>query len=41
VEEEEAVVEIAAGVRELAEEPGEQNVGALVVLLHVKYKALV
>jgi hypothetical protein len=40
VEEEKAAVEIAAGVRELAEEPGEQNVGALVVLLRVRDKAL-
>jgi hypothetical protein len=40
VEEEEAAVEIAAGIRELAEEPGEQNVGALVVLLRAKDKAL-
>jgi hypothetical protein len=40
VEEEEAAVEIAGGVRELAEEPGEQNVGALVVLLRMKDKAL-
>jgi hypothetical protein len=40
VEEEEAALEIAAGVRELAEEPREQNVGALVVLLRAKDKAL-
>jgi hypothetical protein len=40
VEEEEAAVEITAGVRELAEKPGEQNVGALVVLLRARDKAL-
>jgi hypothetical protein len=40
MEEEEAAVEIAAGVRELAEEAGEQNVGALVMLLRARDKAL-
>jgi hypothetical protein len=40
VEQEEAAVEIEAGVRELAEERGERNVEALVVLLHTKDKAL-
>jgi hypothetical protein len=40
VEEEGAAVELEAGVRELAEEPGERNVGALVVLLCTKDKAL-
>jgi hypothetical protein len=40
VEEEEAALEIVAGVREFSEEPGEQNVGALVVLLRMKDKAL-
>jgi hypothetical protein len=40
VEEEGAAVEIEAGVRELAKEPGEQDVGTLVVLLRAKDKAL-
>jgi hypothetical protein len=33
-------VELEAGVRELAEKPGEPDVGALVVLLHAEDKAL-
>jgi hypothetical protein len=40
VEEEGAVVEIEAGVWELAKGPGEWDVGALVVLLRAKDKAL-
>jgi hypothetical protein len=38
---EEAAVGNAAGVRKLAREAGEQNVGALVVLLRASVKALV
>jgi hypothetical protein len=33
-------VELGSGVRELAEEPGERVVGALVVLMRAKDKAL-
>jgi hypothetical protein len=40
VEDSGAVVEIEAGVRELAKEPGERDVGALVVLLRAKDTAL-
>jgi hypothetical protein len=40
VEEEGAAVELGSRVRESAEEPGERDVGALVVLMRMKDKAL-
>jgi hypothetical protein len=40
VEEEGAAVELGSGVRELAEEPGERNVGALVVFVRMRDKVL-